>query len=74
MSHWLGFAVTRQTVIGVNPRSTCHWSDKAILEEVVEDDDEVPEKLVNGLLADGLFRGFWRVPCITQQKEAVLLV
>ena len=78
VSHRFHFSVTRETVEVVHSclcsTSVFGLTDEAVLEEVVENDDQIAEELVNGLLADHLASSFWRVACITEQKKAVLLV
>ena len=48
--------------------------DKAILEEVVQDDDQVSEELVYSLFVELLPRCFRRVARVAQQKKPILLV
>ena len=75
----LALPVGVKTVIGfvlgsVRLRSSTRRSDESILEEVVEDDDEVPEELIYGLLTDRLAGGPRRIASIAEQEKSILLV
>ena len=75
MGYGLCFAIACEAVIvfSLLCSSVC-WANETVLEEVVKNDDQVPEELVNRLFADGLSSCLGSVAGVAQEKEPVLLV